>query len=139
MPTSTEKAIDLGAMLLPQLTERWLEFKQEERIARNQREQIERLILQNIEAKDEGTVSESIGDLTLKVTYKLTRKVDEEKWKAICRDVPEALHPVRTKFDVDTRRLRHLMNNEPDVYLKVSEALEVKPAKPYITVMEAED
>ncbi len=130
----TEPPIEIGNPVLGMLAAELEALKADRHRVDVRISEVERLILNNITAKDEGTVTEKTTNHKLTVTFKMNRKLDDGVWARIRNQIPDNLHPVRYKAEVDTRGIRYLQQNEPDVYLILSEALTTKPAKPYIKV-----
>lgn len=133
------ETIDAGNPVLAGLLAELAALKEDRRRTDSRISEVERLILQNVESKDEGSITEQAGDFKLSVTFKLNRKLDESIWARIRNDIPTNLHPVRYKPEVDTKGVRWLQNNEPELYRVLAEALTVKPAKPYIKLEPVEN
>lgn len=133
------ETIDAGNPVLGSLVAELAALKEDRRRTDSRISEVERLILQNVESKDEGSITEQAGDFKLSVTFKLNRKLDESIWARIRNDIPTNLHPVRYKPEVDTKGVRWLQNNEPELYRVLAEALTVKPAKPYIKLEPVEN
>lgn len=119
---------------LEALAAEWRAAKKAENDARNQRVDIESRIIELTGHKEEGSQTHEAGDWKVSVTGKLNRKLDPAKWAEIEDSIPEDLRPVRYNPSLDTKGLRYLEQNEPDVYKRVAQAIETKPAKPAVEV-----
>lgn len=119
---------------LEQLAAQWRKSKSAEDDARKTRIAIEEQIMQLTGCKEEGSQTHDAGDWKVRVTGKLTRKLDADAWAKIEPRIPESLRPVQYRPVLDTKGLRYLQNNEPDVYRLVAQAIETKPAKAAIEV-----
>ena len=70
-------------------------------------------------------------------TGKLTRKLDLAAWENVCEDVPEDLRPIKTKIEVDLKKLRAIENANPELYkflVEESRVITSTPAKTSIKV-----
>jgi len=119
---------------LETLASAWREAKRDEEHARDRRVEIENEIVALTGVKDEGSETHKAGDHKVTVTGKLNRKLDADQWRQIEASIPEDLRPVRYQPSLDTKGLRYLEDNEPDVYRRVCQAIETKPAKPAVQV-----
>ena len=119
---------------LESLAEQWRAAKKAENAARNERVDIESRIIEITGHKEEGSQTHEAGDWKVSVTGKLNRKLDADAWHMIEDSIPEDLRPVRYSPSLDTKGLRYLEQNEPDVYKRVAQAIETKPAKPAVEV-----
>lgn len=130
---------DLGGTVLHALMAELAGFKRQKKALEVAISETERLILQNIETKEEGTVVHVAGDYKLTASFKLNRTLDQKLWSSIQEQIPAHLRPVRVKYEVDTKGIRYIQNNEPDIYKKIVPALTVKPAKPYLKLEDLDD
>lgn len=112
----------------------WMTYKQQEAMAREARLEIEALIDTLLGHREEGAETHEVGPYKLTITGKLTRTWDMTQLEALLPGIPEALRPVRSKLEVDTRGIKWLENNEPEIYEVLTQALVVKPAKTEIKV-----
>ena len=120
--------------ILPTLAESWRAAKRAEESAREERVRIEEEIIALTGCMEEGSQTYAAGDWKITVTGKLTRKLDADAWARIESSIPEAMRPVKYAPSLDTKGLRYLENNEPDIYRLVAKAIETKPAKPAISI-----
>lgn len=88
------------------------------------------------ELPDEGTTRQADGALVAVIRTSLRRSVNTEALTRIAPKIPEAIGKrlLRWKPELDTKELRYVQNNEPQVYALLAEAIQVKPAKPSITL-----
>ena len=119
---------------LPTLAESWRAAKRAEESAREERVRIEEEIIAITGCREEGSQTYAAGDWKITVTGKLTRKLDADAWARIESSIPEAMRPVKYAPILDTKGLRYLENNEPDIYRLVAKAIETKPAKPAVSI-----
>lgn len=119
---------------LEELAGQWRAAKRAEERARDERVTIEQQIITFTGCKEEGSKTHEAGDFKITVTGKLNRKLDLPVWNDIESRIPEGLRPVTYKPSLDTKGLRYLENNEPDIYRMIAGAIETKPAKPSVTV-----
>ena len=112
----------------------WRAAKADEDDARERRIEIEQQILSHTGCREEGSQTHSAGSYKVSVTGKLSRKLDADKWEQIKDRVPDALRPVEYKPTLDTKGMRYLEQNEPEIARVVAEAIETKPAKPAVQI-----
>ena len=70
-------------------------------------------------------------DAAYKVELKANvyRKVDEAEWDSVRHFIPEELHPVRSRLEVDTKAFRALRNNHPEHFRTAVAAIRTNPGK----------
>ena len=119
---------------LEELAACWREAKRDEDDARKARIGIEEQIIALTGCKEEGSQTVEAGEYKVRVTGKLNRRLDATKWESIKDSIPPDLHPVEYKPSLETKGLRYLEENEPDVYRIVAQAIETKPGKPAVEV-----
>lgn len=124
----------MNESLLANLANQWRDAKRDEENARDHRLRIEQEIIELTGHKEEGSQTHKAGDWKVTVTGKLTRKLDADKWAEIEPSIPEAMRPVIHKPTLETKGLRYLENNEPEIFARIAKAIETKPAKPAVTV-----
>ena len=139
LPATDEQPEDLT---LEQLCHQLKAAKQAEADAIADRREVEEQIVAAIgELPDEGTAKAEAGDYVIKVTCSLSRRVDTNKLDelissgAIRPEIGKRL--VRWKPELETRELRYLEANEPDLYTVAAQAITAKPSKPAVKVEEA--
>lgn len=119
---------------LQHLAELWREAKRDEDDAKQARIAIEQQIINVTGCKEEGSQTHKAGDWKITVTGKLNHTLDQAAWESIAPNIPEELRPVEYKPTLDTKGLRYLESNNPDVYQSVCEAIVTKPGKPSVEV-----
>lgn len=116
------------------LYQNWLDFKQQEDLARNNRITVEQQIIDEYGCKDEGSQTHKPDGYKVTITGKINRTLDPAAWDSVADRVPANLSPVKYKPSLDTKGLKYLKENEPDIYRIVAEAITAKPAKPAVKV-----
>jgi len=118
---------------------RWRLLKDAEEKARLDRVQCESDMLPFLEQREEGATTTTLSDGT-KITVKNSfgRSIHWDTWKRIQPRIPTELHPIKLVEMLDETRLKFLLQNEPDTYKIISEAITTTPRKPNITVKKAE-
>ena len=116
---------------------RWRLLKDAEDKAQADRIQCERDMLPFLEQRKEGATTTTLEDGT-KITVKNAcgRSIHWDTWKRIQKRIPTELHPIKLVEILDETRLKFLLQNEPDTYKIISEAITTTPRKPNITVKE---
>lgn len=96
----------------------------------------ERVLLLVGELPPEGTTKHEAGDLVVKVQTSIRRTVDQAALEQVAHLIPEAIgkRVLRWKPELDTRELRYIQSNEPEIYANLSRAITAKPAKPTVSV-----
>ena len=119
---------------LEKLADEWRKAKRAEDDARKARIAVEESIISHTGCKEEGSQTFEAGEWKVRVTGKLNRTLDRAAWESIAPTIPEAMRPVEYAPKLDTKGLRYLENNEPEVYRRVCEAIVTKPGKPAVEV-----
>ncbi len=119
---------------LEHLANLWREAKRDEEESRNARIAIEQQIINVTGCKEEGSETHRAGDYRVTVTGKINRTLDRAAWESIAPHIPEELRPVEYQPKLDTKGLRYLESNNPEVYRRVCEAIVTKPGKPSVEV-----
>ena len=124
---------------LEHLAERWLTVKDAEREANAERLRIEDKILELHPAKEEGSSSWTLTNgYKLKLTGKLSYKVDLSMLMDITVNWPEAQRPVKTEIKADETALKFLRTSRPDLWSRIAPAVTTKPMKTSVTIEETE-
>jgi len=128
--------IDLppGVTELDKLAQDWREQKEIETMARDARVAIELKIVDLIDVPVEGSSVTKTAFFKCNATGKLTRKLDVGVWDAVKQDIPEPLWPVRTKTELDLKKLKALEQANPEMFKTVARAISSKTAKTSIKV-----
>lgn len=116
------------------LFQQWLDFKQQEELARNNRITVEQQIIDEYGCKDEGSQTHKPDGYKVTITGKVNRTLDAAAWGSVADKVPANLSPVQYKPSLDARGLKYLKSNEPEIYRIVAEAITAKPGKPSVKV-----
>ena len=118
---------------------RWRLLKDAEEKAKLERVQCESDMLPFLEQREEGATTTTLEDGT-KITVKNSfgRSIHWDTWKRIQPRIPTELHPIKLVEMLDETRLKFLLQNEPDTYKIISQAITTTPRKPNITVKKAE-
>jgi hypothetical protein len=86
------------------------------------------------ELKPEGTAKAETEYFKVQVATKLNRTISDDTALAAALPAPIASRLVRYKAALDLKELRHLQDNEPELYAKAAEFITAKPAKPTVRV-----
>lgn len=115
----------------------WIAAKRDESAANDRRVAIEAEIIAALGEPDEGSATHELPDGSkLTITSKITRTVDAQVWRQVMDRVPETLRPITFEESVrlDTKGLRWLQENQPEVYAVVAMSVTAKKAKSAISV-----
>jgi hypothetical protein len=134
MQSAKEKKMDNGVTELDKLCHAHQEAVAEERKAKDRRLEIEGLIVLISDVKEEGTSIVKTRFYRCTCTGKMTRKLDEEAWENIRKDISPELWPVKTKTVIDLPKLRAIERANPELFKLVCNAISAKPAKTAIKV-----
>lgn len=122
-------------LTLAQILPTWMQAKEDERKAIEHRRSLDKMIQDLLPKKDEGSISDSVGDYKVTISYKLTRAVDADllsgMWAAMSEPARKAF---KWKAEVSTTELRKLQEFRPDDYAFVAGAITTKPASPSVSV-----
>ena len=121
---------------LNNLTKQWIEAKDAENEARAKRLSVEAAII-DVTGVDETKPGTKVIDNGVRVSTKLNRKWNQdflsEKARLITA-LPEDICPFKIEYKEDRKKMDALKLYKPDVYKKLEEGLELKPAKPTFTL-----
>jgi alpha-ketoglutarate-dependent taurine dioxygenase len=126
-------------MNLDKLSNEWRNAKQREEAARNDRVAIEQKIIELHPAKEEGalTIHTALGS-SITLTGKVTYKVDIDKLTALTSSWPLDIRPIKTKVEADESKLKAIRADVPELWAKIADAIETKPAKTGVAIKFAE-
>lgn len=111
--------------------------KLDEAKATAKRVALEEELIELVGAKKEGAQTHTIGDFKITITGRINRKIDWDLFDSgIASKIPETLHPVKVKRELDETGVKYLENNEPQLYKILAKALTVKPAKTNVTIVQ---
>ena len=120
-----------------EIAEDLFKAKLEESFAEAKRIALEQELIALVGAKEEGAQTHEIGDFKVTITGRINRKIDWAIFdKDIASKIPESLHPVKVKRELDETGVKYLANNEPQLYKILATALTVKPAKTSVTIVQ---
>lgn len=117
---------------MQELCKKFIEAKNREAAAKEERLKIEAELLAAIEPeKLEGTETRATDGFKVTVTSKLTRSLDYPAYQAM--DLPENMRFVDLKPSINVKNMRMMERFDPEI---VAQCVTVKPAKPSIKVEE---
>lgn len=120
-----------------EIAEELFAAKHAEREANEKRVALEEELIAVLGQKEEGAQTHQVGDYKITITGKLNRKIDWDMFdSAIAARIPESLHPVKIKRELDETGVKYLANNEPQLYKVLATALTIKPAKTAVTIVQ---
>lgn len=118
----------------------WLAAKAEEQAANKKRIRFEEEILAIVRPNAEGRMSLKLGSgYKLTLDSKMIYKGDCDKLEAMSEDWPAEYQVVRTKKDLNETKLKEIRMYRPEVWLRMSEAITMKPAKVSVSIERIED
>ena len=125
---------------LENLSVLWLAAKAEEQEANKNRINIEKDILAIVRPNAEGRMSLKLGSgYKLTLDSKMIYKGDCDKLEAMSEDWPAEYQVVRTKKDLNETKLKEIRMYRPEVWLRMSDAITMKPAKVSVSIERIED
>lgn len=116
-----------------------LRAKEAEARARDARLEAEDILLDLIgELPPEGSNRREDGPFVAVITKTIRRTFDEAKLREISHQIPDEIgrRLVRWKPEINVRELKYVRDNEPELYAVVAQAVEAKPAKPSVAVID---
>lgn len=118
---------------MDQLCRDWLAAKQREVIANADRLRIEAAMIAMHPAREEGSETfATAGGMKVTLVGKISYKADVQKLVALTESWPADVRPV--KVVANESMLKAIRNDRPDLWRKLSSAIETKPAKTGVTV-----
>jgi hypothetical protein len=125
---------------LETLSQRFLDAKAHEGEATKARVAIEEEIVALIRPNKEGQTSLRLGSgYKLTITNKMIYKGDCDALEAMSETWPEEYKVVRIKKDLNETKLREIRTYRPEVWLRMSEVITMKPAKVSVKVERIEE
>ena len=109
--------------------------KDAEAAAKAKRIEIEVALIELAGIKEEGSTTTNGNFFKVTTTGKLTRKLDEKTWRSIAGQF-NGTAPVRTKVELDTRALKKLAVDNPELFQLALSAIVTKPAKGAVKIEE---
>lgn len=94
----------------------------------------ERAVLALCPERDEGSVTERSASWKATVTYVVNRRVDEAALAAVRSKLAPDIFNLAFRFkpDISVSGIKHLRNNEPELYAIAAEAFTATPGKPSV-------
>jgi hypothetical protein len=125
---------------LETLTLSWLAAKKAEKAANDKRIGIEKDILAIVKPNAEGRMSLKLGNgYKLTLDSKMIYKGDCDKLEAMSADWPDEYQVVRLKKDLNETKLKEIRTYRPEVWLRMSEIITMKPAKVSVSIERIEE
>ena len=87
----------------------------------------------------EGQKTYDAGDWKITVKAPLIRSMDWAQWEAISEQIPENLHPVRYRKELDEKGVQWLADNDPHAWAILAPCLTTKPGAVQVTVKPVEE
>jgi hypothetical protein len=117
-------------MTAEELAEAWRTAKSREELAREERYEIERQLLELHKPRPEGTKTVTLGNgAKMTLVQKMTYRIDHEKLAALTHDWPTDSKPFKKVIVPDETLLKHIRLEMPRQWNHIAPAIEVKPAK----------
>lgn len=111
--------------------------KELEASAKEKRIECEERLIASVGCQEEGSTTHEGNYFKVTTTGKLSRKLDDKAWRAIAREF-NGNYPVRTKLEIDTKKMRKLACDEPAMYQLFLTCVTTKPAKSSVRIEEVE-
>jgi len=125
---------------LETLTTAWLAAKAEEKAANKNRILIEEEILAIVRPNAEGRMSLKLGGgYKLTLDSKMIYKGDCDALEAMSADWPAEYQVVRHKKDLNETKLKEIRMYRPEVWLRMSDVITMKPAKVSVSIERIEE
>lgn len=114
--------------------------KKRENEAKEERLDLEELIIKKVGAETEGAFTVKGDSYQITTTGKLTRTINEKLLPEVQSEIPTPLFErlFRYKPSLNTKELKYIENNEPEYYAIVAKAITTKPAKTAVSFKELE-
>lgn len=120
---------------LDRLATLWQIAKNKEEEAKAERIQFEEALLALHPAREEGSETfKTPGGATVTLTGKVSYKADIDRLIALTGSWPDDIRPIKTKVEADDTRLKAIRNERPDLWKRIAEAVETKPAKTGVAI-----
>lgn len=115
--------------------------KQKEQEFRDFRIDIENKIINLIGIREEGSQTTKAIHFKTRITSKLSRKVDWEKYDLVINKtaLPSNELPVKISRSLDLKKLKVIESKYPESYRDISDCITIAPLKPQVTCEQIED
>lgn len=121
---------------IDELAIKWSIAKQKEDAGRDERVAIEKQIIEQHPAREEGSETFATpGGAKISLTGKLTYKADIEKLIKLTESWPAEAKPIKTEVKADESILKALREHSPDAWRQIAAAVTVTPAKTGVKVV----
>jgi len=121
-------------MELHELAAAYIAAKDAETAAIAHRREIASLIQAMTGHESEGQRTYECEGFKVAVKAPLIRSMDWKAWAEVKGDIPEALHPVKVREELDEKGLKWLMANDPQTTALVLPCITTKPGAVSVTV-----
>lgn len=121
---------------LAELGIRHLRAKANEATYKADRQAIESKIVAITGLKESGQSTHNQGGYKFTVAPTYAYVIDLAEWDKIADQIPEALHPIKTKREADPAKIRQLRAQHPELYRLISRVLTKKSNRPSVDVSE---
>jgi hypothetical protein len=125
-------------MDLHDLAAAYLAAKDAETAAINYRREIAALIQQMTGHESEGQRTYECAGFKIAVKAPLTRSMDWKAWEAVKGQIPDVLHPIKIKEELDEKGLKWIIANDPQTSALVLPCITTKPGAVSVTVTPVE-
>ena len=120
-----------------EIADELFQAKQDERKANEHRVALAEDLITILGNREEGATTHQVGDYKITITGKLKRKINWDMFDStIAARIPESLHPVKLKRELDETGVKYLANNEPQLYKVLASALTIEPAKTDVKIVQ---
>lgn len=120
---------------LDNLAKQWSIAKQKEEAAKELRIFLENEILKLHPAREEGSETFATPNgVKIKLTGKLTYKVNIEQLAALTQGWPADARPIKTEIKADEAKLKAIRNEAPKLWSDIAAAVTVSPAKTGVAI-----
>lgn len=117
----------------------YLELKAQEEELRSERRVIATKLMALLPHPEEGTKTHTIDEYKITLNQRMNRKVDWNKFDAVMRRFPGKHAPERLKRELDVPSLKWVRQNQPELYMALSDAIIATPGLPSITVKDSQN
>jgi hypothetical protein len=126
-------------MNLHELAAAYLAAKDAETAAMAHRRELATLIQQATGHESEGQRTYECAGFKVAVKAPLIRSMDWNAWAEIKGQIPDILHPIKIKEELDEKGLKWLMANDPQTAALVTPCITTKPGAVSVTVTVTEE
>jgi hypothetical protein len=125
-------------MELHELAAAYIAAKDAETAAIAHRREIAGLIQAMTGHESEGQRTYECAGFKIAVKAPLTRSMDWKAWETVKGQIPEDLHPIKIKEELDEKGLKWIMANDPQTAALVTPCITTKPGAVSVTVTAVE-